>query len=103
MTDPGSLTVKLEGIENDLAERQNRYEEAAAAWFKLVPRIEKNLAIAYREAPGGPTDKKEAAKALREIEGAEEKAAYEALRVVVKVLEQRSMILMALLKSQGHV
>ena len=100
MTDPGSLTMKLEEIEHDLAVRQNALEAAARQWFSKIAMIERNQAIAYLKAEGGATDKRETAKATMEVEGQSARAEYEALKAVVGVLTTRGTILMAILKSQ---
>jgi hypothetical protein len=93
---------RLEAIEGDLAVRQNAYEAAARAWYVKLGEITKNQAIAYRKAEGTSTEKREAANELHGIDGANERAEYEALRAVIKVLEARATIGQSILKSMGR-
>lgn len=106
MTDlstPHLIEVRLAEIENDLAVRQNSWESAARVWFRKLREVEKDRANAYVAADGSPTEKREAGSYAVGEDGGVEQAEYEALRAVVKVLEARAMIGMALLKSQGRV
>jgi len=103
LSTPQLVQARLEEIDRDLAIRQNLYEEAARKWFRILGDITKNRAIAYRKAEGTSTEKKEAANEQHGADGAIEQAEYEALRAVVKVLEQRATIGMSLLKSQSRV
>ncbi len=99
---PAGLHQTLEGIEQDLATRQNAYEDAARKWFAKQGEIAKERAISYRKATGNSTDRRAAADEEHGEDGAIEQAEYEALRAVVKVLESRATICMSLLKSQGR-
>lgn len=102
LSTPQQIQKRLEEIEQDLAVRQNAYEDAARKWFIKLGTITRDRALAYRKAEGTSTEKREAANELHGVDGATEQAEYEALRAVVKVLEQRATIGMSLLKSQGR-
>jgi hypothetical protein len=106
---PSPVIGGLEAIEHDLAERQNDYEEAAKDRARLVREWEHRLAVSLRTAQGGDANARKAAalvmaitqddlyERLREAEGA-----FEGCKAVIKVLETRAMIGMALLRSQGR-
>lgn len=102
LSTPHQIQARLEAIDADLAERQNALEEAALAWFKAKREREKEYAIAYQEASGTVDERKAAAVQASYLIGVESEARYEALRAVVRVLDTRSAIGMALLKAQGR-
>lgn len=109
LSHPAAIMERLEQIERDLAERENEYGEAAGARARLVRDWEKRLARATAGAKGSDANaRKQAALVLaaeqdglyddlREAEGA-----FAALHAVVRVMEQRATIGMALLKTQGR-
>ena len=106
---PGAVLGRLAEIENDLAERMNEYETAAGDRARLIRDWERRLAISTATAKGGDANaRKQAALVmasaqddlydrLRDAEGA-----YAALHAVVRVLETRATVGMAILKSQGR-
>lgn len=102
---PHVIHEKLLQIEHDLAVRQNSYEHVAGAWYRAQREIKKAWATALLSSTASSvTEKKaEADLAAQVVDGAEHEAEYEATKAALRVLEQRSMICMALLKSQGRV
>ncbi len=108
MTDlsaPYLVQERLEGIERDLAERQNAYENAARQWYGAQREINRQKAYSLLNSDRkSVTEKKaEGELAAYDVEGASAEAEYEALRAAVKVLETRATIGMSILKSQGRV
>ncbi len=103
LSTPTSVIDRLEEIDHELAIRQNLYEEAARAWYTMLGTVTKNKAIEFRKAEGNSTERREAANEIHGEDGSREQAEFEALRAVIKVLEARAMVGMAILKSQGRV
>ncbi len=101
---PAVILAKLTAVENDLAERQNAYESAARNWYTAQREINRRKAKALLTSDAGSVTEKKAEGELAayDVEGAASEAEYEALKAVIRVLEQRSMILASLLKSQGR-
>jgi hypothetical protein len=101
-TVPRTVTERLEAIEHDLSERERELEKAAMEWFKKKRDLEHDRAVAFLAAEGTVAERQ--AKAARDNSniGREEEATYEAIRAVVRVLETRANIGMALLKAQGR-
>ncbi len=101
---PIAVQQTLEGIEQDLADRQNRYETAASQWFgaqREMTRLKAHALLSSQKE--SVTEKKaEGDLAAYDVENAAAEAEYEALRAVVKVLETRATICQSLLKSQGR-
>lgn len=102
LSDPASVHRRLEGIEHDLAERQNALEDVALAWFRAKREREKSRATAFLEAEGTVAERNAIADKQTADIGMEDEAAYEAQRAVVRVLDTRAAIGMAILKSQGR-
>ena len=104
LSDPGAVMDRLAEIENDLAQRQNPYEEAARKWYgaqrELVRRKAEKLLSS--EAASVTEKKAEGDLAAFDVEGASAEGEYEALRAAVKVLEIRATIGMSILKAQGR-
>lgn len=99
---PHQIEARLQEIENDLALRQNAYGSAAEKFHRAVREREHKHAVEYMKATGNTTDRREQAREQTALIGMESEAEYEGLRAVVKVLETRAMIGMALLKSAGR-
>ena len=104
LSTPQQVMARLESIEHDLAIRQNALENAAREWFTAKREIERERARALLSSEASSVTEK---KAQAEIaagghEGIEFEAEYEALKSVVRVLETRATVCMALLKSQGR-
>jgi tetrahydromethanopterin S-methyltransferase subunit G len=106
---PAAVMGRLSEIEDDMATRQVEYEQAAGARARLIRDWERRLAICMRQAPGTNAEMRKAnaliqASELDDLHDrlTEAEAAFEALRVVMKVLSDRSMIGMAVLRAQGR-
>jgi len=101
---PAARTVveRLEEIERDLSERERELEQAALAWFKAKRDREHDRAVAFLTAEGTVAERQAHADKVTARDGAEAEAEYEALKAVVRVLETRANIGMALLKAQGR-
>jgi hypothetical protein len=97
-----TVTERLEAIERDLSERERELYDAAMGWFKKKRDLEHDRAVAFLAAEGTVAERQ--AKAARDNSniGRDEEAEYEAIRAVVRVLETRANIGMALLKAQGR-
>lgn len=108
---PQTVVTRLDQIERDLAERQNPYEQAADDRARTIRDWEKRLAECQKRAPGTNSEARKAAALVMaiELDGGDlytrltdAEARYDALRVVVRVLEARSVIGMSILRSQGR-
>jgi hypothetical protein len=97
-----TVLERLEAIETDLSERERDLEQAALDWFKAKRDVEHDYAVAYLAADGTVDERKSKARRVIEGKGRDEEARYESLRAVVRVLETRANIGMALLKAQGR-
>lgn len=97
-----TVLERLEAIETDLAARELELHDAAMGWYRKKRDLEHDRAVAFLAAEGTVAERQ--AKAARDNSsiGKEEEARYEALRAVVRVLETRANIGMALLKAQGR-
>jgi hypothetical protein len=109
MDNPGLVMRRLAEIENDLAERQNEYEQAADDRARLVRDWERRIATATAQAKGGDANaRKQAALVMAATQDdlydrlKDAEARFAALHAVVKVLETRSTIGMSILRSQGR-
>lgn len=109
MSHPGAVLARLAAIENDLAERQNEYEEAAGDKTNLIRDWERRLAISTATAKGGDANaRKQAALVMASAQDdlydrlRDAESRYAALHAAVRVLETRATVGMAILKSQGR-
>lgn len=104
LSDPAAVMARLESIDEDLAKRQNSYEDAASRWFTAQREIERRKASALLTSDKGSVTEKKAEGELAafDVEGAVAKAEYEALKAAVRVLELRATIGMSILKAQGR-
>lgn len=104
------IVERLERIEADLGERQEPFAEAAAKYHKLVRDYELRLARAYVASTAKTVNgkKNEARIAVAAAEDgplqklSEAEGDYEGNKAAVRVLEQRAMIGMSLLKGVGR-
>lgn len=105
LSDPATLMARLEAVERDLAMRQNPFAASAKAWYDAKREVEKTKAkVLLTSDRTSITEKKAAGElAAYSIEGAASEAEYEATKAVIRVLEQRAMVLMALLKAQVRI
>lgn len=108
-TDPGIVIQTLGDIERDLAERQNDYEQAAFDVAQYTRDWERRLAEKRITAEGRDADARKAQTLVDAInvDGLYEslalaQATFDAQKAVIKVLESRAMIGMAILKAQGR-
>lgn len=97
-TPSGALAALME-IDQDLAKRQNEYEAAAEAWFRMKRDREYKHSIAFMEAQGAMPMRKAAAEKATALIGLDAEARYEALKAVVRVLETRATICQSILKA----
>ena len=109
MDAPQTVMGRLAEIENDLAQRQNDYEQAADDRARLIRDWEKRLAMHQRTAHGANSEVRKATALVAAIEQddlyerlSDAEARFDALRVVVRVLETRATIGMSILRSQGR-
>lgn len=104
MLTPTQIEERLQGIEADLAARQNDYERAAEQWHRALRDREYRHAIEFMRAGAGKsvTERKEHARQQTWLIGVAEEASYEGLRAAIKVMEVRAMIGMALLKAASR-
>lgn len=93
----------LEGVERDLAERQNRIEEAAAEWVAAKRHKEKAYATAYMLAEGPVVQRQAEATQATALNGLEAEAKYEALKAVIRVLETRASVGQTLMRSYNRL
>lgn len=95
---------RLAEIENDLAIRQNLYEDVAGKWFLAQRDIKRVWATALLGSEAGTvTEKKaEADLAAATAPGAELECEYVALKAAISVLEVRATVGMSILKAQGR-
>jgi hypothetical protein len=103
LTHPAAVMARLAEIENDLAVRQNALEAAGMAWFKGKRDKEFRFATAFLGAEGTVAERRAIADRETALYARGYEAEWEALRAVVRVLETRANIGMALLKAQGRV
>lgn len=102
LSTPQAVVERLEGIETDLAEFQNGLEEAAMTWFIGKREREKAHATAFLTAKGSIAARHAVAELETATDSMNDEATWEAKRHVLKVLETRANVGMALLKSQGR-
>jgi hypothetical protein len=109
LSTPQQVLERLSEIDEALALRMNDYETAAHEKATLTRDWDKRLAIHMRLAKGSneATRKANALTAAIEQDNlydrlTEAEGEYEACRVVVRMLENRATLGMAILKSQGR-
>jgi hypothetical protein len=109
LSHPGAVQARLQEIDEELAAKQNAYEDAAKAHFKAKHEREVAKARAFlaarTDADGKVrTGQERAALAVLETGsiGVEEEARWEALKGSVRALEARATIGTSLLKAQGR-
>lgn len=104
------IMERLEGIEQDLGERQNEYEAAAEDKHKLVRDYELRVARASLQAQGATATEKKW-RALEAIAASDDElyaklteaeGKYEGLKAAVRVLETRATIGQSLLKAMAR-
>jgi hypothetical protein len=104
------ILQRLEAIEEDLAERQTAYEDAAGDMHRLIRDYELRIARASLAAHGSTATEKKW-RALEAVAASEDglyedmkeaEGKYEALKAAVRVLEQRATIGMSILKAASR-
>lgn len=96
----GAIIARLEEIERDLAARQGVLENAAMKWFRAKRDREHARAVAFIGADGTVAERNALADRETCRLGAAEEAEWEAVRAVVRVLDTRATVGMALLKAE---
>lgn len=100
MLTPAQIEQRLQELEEDLALRQGAYESAAEKWYRKLREREYQHAVEFMRASGDTvTERKEQAREVTSLIGITEEAEYEGLKAAIRVMEQRAMIGMALLRS----
>jgi len=102
LSSPALVMARLRDIENDLAQRQNDYEQAALDWFRAKRDQEKAWAEAFISAEGTVAERKAIADFATAEVGKEEEAAYEAVKAVVRTLDTRASIGQSILRAQAR-
>ena len=102
LSTPQAVLERLQGIEDDLAVRQNTLESAARAWFIAKRDKEKARAVAFLSATGTVAERNAKADEQTALDGKREEAEWEAVKAVVRVLETRASIGQSILRSQGR-
>lgn len=102
LTQPSAVIARLEEIERDLALRQNLLEAAAMSFYKIKRDREHARAVAFLTAEGTVAERNAVADRETALTGKQEEAEYESLKAVVRTLDTRASIGMAVLKSQGR-
>lgn len=102
LSHPAAVQERLEAIDQALAVHQNEYEEAAQAHFLARRLKEKTRAEEFMKAEGTVAERSAKADQETALMGVEEEGRWEGLRGVVKVLDTRAAIGMAILKAQGR-
>lgn len=109
MTSPGAVMGRLEEIERDLADRSLDYETAASDFARLKRDWERRLAQCRIVATGGDADTRKANALLAAVAAdstyedlMSAEGSFEGCKAVMKVLETRAMIGMAILRAQGR-
>lgn len=102
LSTPVQVIDRLEEIENELAEKQNLYEEVAHKWFLAKREREHKYAIEFRKAEGTVAERSAWANEVTALIGSEHEAMYEALKAKVKLLEARATIGQSILRAQSR-
>lgn len=99
MTDPGTVVRRLADIENDLALRQNAYEQAARNWVVAKRDKEKHRAEVFLTTEGTVAERSAHADKATAWDGKEAEAEFEAMKAVMRTLETRASIGQSILRS----
>jgi hypothetical protein len=102
MTEAAQVMATLDQIQQDLALRQNLLEQAARNWFNAKREKEHKRAVTFLSTEGSVAERNAAADREVALEGKEAEGEYEALRGVVRVMETRANVCMAILKAHGR-
>lgn len=102
LSHPAAVLERLEAIDRDLGVRCNALESAALRWYRVKRDREHRRAVAFLSAEGTVAERNAIADRETALIGVAEESEWEALRAVVRTLETRATIGMALLKTQGR-
>jgi hypothetical protein len=102
MTEAAQVMATLDEIQQDLALRQNLLERAARNWYMAKREKEHKRAVTFLSTEGSVAERNAAAERETALEGKLAEAEYEALRGVVRVMETRANVCMAILKAHGR-
>jgi hypothetical protein len=102
MSEAAQVMATLDEIQQDLALRQNLLEQAARNWYIAKREKEHKRAVTFLSTEGTVAERNAAADRETALEGKHAEAEYEALRGVVRVMETRANIGMAILKAHGR-
>jgi hypothetical protein len=102
LTTPQAVMDRLAEIENDLAIRQNIFEDAALDWYRAKRDKEKARAVAFLSAEGTVAERSAIADEQTALDGKQEEALYESIKAVIRTLETRASIGQSLLRAQGR-
>lgn len=102
------ITSRLEGIEQDAQDRQEKGEQAAESFYRAKRDYELAFALKFMDATGTVTERKlKATRALEQdpahAELMEHEGAYEGWRAAMRTLELRASIGQSLLRSQREM
>lgn len=99
---PQQIMERLEALDVDLANRQQTYEDAALAWYRLKRDREHREAVETIKADGPVDIRKATGKREAALIGQEEEALFEAVRAVMRTIETRVSIGQSLLRAHGR-
>jgi hypothetical protein len=99
---PAVVQERLADIENDLAVRQLAFEQAALDHFRSKREKEKARADAFLRAEGTVAERTAIAESETALIGMDHEGRWEGLKGVVRVLDTRAAVGMAILKSHGR-
>ena len=102
LSTPTQIMLRLENLEADLALAQNELSEAAKAWYPLLADRKVAVETGWAMSAGTVPERKAQAEAAGAVVGVEEEARWEALKLVVRVMETRANIGMGLLKAHSR-
>ena len=102
LSNPAAVQSRLEALDDDLAAFQNQVEDAAMAWFTAKREREKAHASSFLTAKGSVAARNAIAEVETATEGMDAEATWEGKRHLLKALETRANVAMAILKSQGR-
>lgn len=102
---PAQIITRLEEIERDCADRQQKGEQSAESFHRAKRDFELAFALKYMQAKGSPTERKQAAQEAMERDPAwfallESEGAYEGWKAAMRTLELRASIGQSLLRAQ---
>ena len=101
LTHPGAVMARLVELEADLAHRQNAYEAAASAWYRMKRDREHARAVAFIKAEGTVAERNALADVETSLMGRDEEALFESMRAVMRTIEARLSVGQSILRAQS--